>query len=161
MPNFDPNQFLDAQQTEVNEKRPPLPVENPEAEDGLYIAQIGEIKTDSGTIGKGDRTGEPWVSVLVPLKIDVPPQLRDALKLPPQLTLTDRVFLDLLPSGAGIDNAPGKNRGQKNYREATGMNVAGEAFAWRMLSGKVVKLKITHEMYQEAIQERIAGVFAA
>ena len=28
---FDPNVFLDAQQTEVNEKRPPIPTENPEA----------------------------------------------------------------------------------------------------------------------------------
>ena len=52
---FDPNVFLDAQQNEVNEKRPALPTENPDDENGLYTAVVGEIKTDAGTIGKGDR----------------------------------------------------------------------------------------------------------
>ena len=105
---FDPNAFLDAQITETNEKRPPLPTENPEAEDGLYTAVIGEISTASGTIGKGDRAGQTWVSMIVPLKIQVPPVLQ-ATGLPPELTLTDRVFLDLTPQG-GIDRAEGLAR---------------------------------------------------
>ena len=57
--SFDPNVFLHAQTTEVNEKRPPLPADNPAAEDALYLAVIGEIKTASGTIEKGDRAGQP------------------------------------------------------------------------------------------------------
>lgn len=152
---FDPNQFLDAQQTEVNERRALLPVENPADEHGFYTAQVGEITPASGTIEKGDRTGQPWLAMVVPLKIDVPPELRDSLRLPPQLTLTDRAFIDLLPGGAGIDNSPGKNSRQKEYREATGQNVAGEPFAWRNLTGKVVKIKITHEIYNDAPQERL------
>lgn len=156
---FDPNVFLDAQQTEVNEKRPPLPTENPDAPDGLYTAVIGEIKSDAGTIGKGERVGQPWVSMVIPLRIQVPSNLQ-ALGLPPELTLTDRAFLDLTPSG-GIDNGKGKNRQQRAYRDATGTNNPGEPFAWRMLQGRVIKVKVTHEMYQEALQEKVAGVFPA
>lgn len=153
---FDPNVFLDAQQTEVNEKRPPLPTENPDDPNGLYTAVIGEIKTDAGTISKGDRTGQPWVSMVIPLRIQVPGVIQ-ALGLPEELTITDRAFLDLTPQG-GIDNAKGKNRQQRAYRDATGTNVPGEAFAWRMLTGRVVKVKIAHELYQESLQEKIAAI---
>lgn len=155
MSQFDANVFLDAQQTEVNERRPPLPVENPYSADGLYIAQIGEITTASGTIEKGDRAGQPWLSMVVPLKIDVPPEMRDAMKLPPQVTLTDRAFVDLTPDGKGIDNSPGRNSRQKEYREAADMNQPGVPFSWRALTGKVVKVKVTHDMYEGNIQERL------
>ncbi len=102
--SFDPNVFLHAQTTESNEKRPPLPAENPGAEDALYTAVIGEIKTATGTIEKGDRAGQPWVSMLVPLRIQVPPEVQ-AIGLSPELTLTDRVFLDLTPQGARVGDA--------------------------------------------------------
>ena len=153
---FDPSVFLDAQQTEVNEKRPPIPADNPDAADGLYVAVIGEIKADSGTIGKGDRTGQPWVSMVIPLRIQVPSQVQ-ALGLPPELTLTDRAFLDLTPQG-GIDNAKGKNRQQRAYRDATDTNKPGEPFAWRMLQGRTVKVKVAHEMYEGAIQEKVSAI---
>ena len=156
---FDPSQFLDAQITEANEKRPPLPTENPDAADGLYVAQIGEITTASGVIGKGDNAGKPWISMVVPLRIQVPASLQ-ATGLPPELTLPDRVFLDLTANGA-LDNAKGKNRAQRNYREACGLNKPGEAFAWRMLQGKVVKVQVKHELYQEAVQERVGQVLAS
>jgi hypothetical protein len=157
--SFDPNVFLDAQITEANEKRPPLPAENPSSEDGLYLAVIGEIKTATGTIEKGERSGQPWVSMLVPLRIQVPQEVQ-ALGINPELTLTDRVFLDLTPQG-GLDNSKGKNRSQRVYRDACGMNKPGEPFAWRMLQGKTVRVKLTHELYDGAIQERIGGVFAS
>jgi hypothetical protein len=153
---FDPSVFLDAQITEVNEKRPNVPTENPDAEDGLYMAVIGEVKTDAGTIGKGEKIGQPWVSMLVPIKLQIPAVLQ-GIGLPAELTITDRAFLDLTPQGS-IDNSKGKNRQQKNYRDATGLNTSGEVFAWRMLTGKVVKVKIAHELYEGNIQERIAQV---
>lgn len=156
MSMFDPNAFLDAQTTEANEKRPPLPAENPEDPNGTYVALIGEIGTDSGTIGKGERQGQPWVSMLVPLQITVPASLQ-ASGFPKTLTITDRVFLDLTANG-GMDNGPGKNNRQRLYREATGLNKKGEPFAWRMLQGKPIRVKISHELYNENIQERIAQV---
>lgn len=154
--SFDPNVFLHAQTTEVNEKRPPLPADNPAAEDALYLAVIGEIKTASGTIEKGDRAGQPWVSMLVPLKIQVPAEVQ-SIGLNPELTLTDRVFLDLTPQGT-LDNSKGKNRQQRVYREATGMNRPGEAFSWSMLQGRTVKVKLTHELYNGEIVERISNI---
>lgn len=157
---FDPAAFLDATQTEVNERRPLLPVENPADTAGFYVAQVGEITTASGVVGKGANTGRPWLSMVVPLKLEVPQQLQDALKLPPTLTLTDRAFVDLTPENS-IDNAPGRNRAQKMYREATGLNNPGEAFAWRMLTGRVVKVKVTHEMYNDLPVEKVAGIFRA
>ena len=109
-----------------------------------------------GTIGKGDKQGQPWLSMIVPLRIQVPSAVQ-GIGLPPEITLTDRAFLDLTPSG-GIDNSKGKNRQQRSYREATGMNRAGEPFAWRMLQGKVIKVKIAHELYNDQIQERVSAI---
>lgn len=161
--NFDPTAFLDATTTEANERRDPLPEENPDAADKLYTAVIGEIDTKNfktGIIGKGERTGQPWLSAGIPLRIQVPASLQQQRGLPPELIITDNLFMDLTPAGT-LDNSKGKNRGQMNYRIACGMNKAGEPFSLRMLGGKVVKVKIKHEMYNEAIQERIAGVFAS
>lgn len=155
---FNPSVFLEAQTAEVNEKRPPFPPENPDSADGLYTAVIGEITTDSGLIGKGDRVGQPWISMIIPLKIEVPQKLQDALKFGPSFTLTDRAFLDLTPQGT-LDNAPGKNRQQRNYREACDLNKPGDVFAWRMLTGRVVKVKVAHEVYEGNVQERVAGIF--
>ena len=153
---FDPSTFLDAQQTEVNEKRPLIPTENPEDTNGLYTAVIGEITTGSGTIGKGDRAGQPWISMIIPLKLQIPAAVQ-ALGLPAELTITDRAFLDLTPQGS-IDNGKGKNRAQRNYREACELNQPGQPFAWRMLTGRMVKVKVTHEPYQDTVQEKITHI---
>jgi len=153
---FDPSVFLDAQVTEVNEKRPPLPTENPDHANGLYLAVIGEITTGSGTISKGDNAGKPWVSMIIPLRVQVPPSVQ-GLGIPPEVTLSDRAFLDLTAQGA-LDNSKGKNRRQKDYREATGTNVAGIPWAWRQLQGKTVMVKVQHELYNESIQERVGAI---
>ena len=164
---FDPSIFLDAQITEVNERRELLDVQNPESPDGLYTAIIGEVKTDSGTIGKGDRAGQPWMSMMVPLKVQVPASMQSAKKLPPELTFTDRVFIDLTPDGRGIDNSPGKNRGQKHYREICDLNKPGDVFAWRMLTGRPVKVRLVHvavtptDGSEPFLREELAGVFRA
>ena len=150
---FDPSVFLDAQTTEVNEKRPSIPTENLDSPDGLYTAVIGEIKTDSGAIGKGERAGQPWISMVIPLKLQLG-AASQALGLPAEFQLTDRAFLDINPQG-GLDNSKGKNNQQRKYREATGLNNPGEPFAWRMLTGKVVKVKVAHELYNDAIVEKV------
>ena len=156
---FDPNVFLDATTTEVNEKRPPIPTENPDDANGLYTAVVGEITTSSGTIGKGDNAGKPWISMIIPLRLQLPTAIQ-GLGLPPEFTLTDRAFLDLNDAGS-IDNGKGKNRRQREYRDATGTNVPGVAWSWRQLQGKVVKVKVTHELYEGNIQERPAAILPA
>ena len=154
---FDPATFLDATTMEVNKKRPPLPTENPADTNGFYMAVIGEIKTATGTISKGERLGQPWLQMVVPLRLQLPPQIQ-ALGLSAEFTLTDRPMIDLTAEGS-IDNAIGKNRAQFNYREATGTNKAGEPWSWRMLQGKTGKVKVAHEDYRGNIVEKVAGVF--
>src|SRR3990167_2231999 len=156
---FDPAVFLDATTTDANEKRPPLPTENPADANGLYLAVIGEIKTATGIIGKGERIGQPWLQMVVPLRLQLPPQVQ-ALGLSAEFQLTDRPMLDLTPQGS-IDNAKGKNNAQRLYREATGLNKPGETFAWRQMQGMQVKVKVQHELYNGNVVEKVGGVFPA
>ena len=41
---------------------------------------------------------------------------------------------------------------------AAGLNKPGEPFAWRMLTGKVVKVKVAHELYNDAIVEKVSQI---
>lgn len=152
---FDPTTFLDTTISESNEKRPPLPALNPEDPLGQYMALIGEVVPKSG-----EKDGKPWLRMDVPLVIQVPASVQ-AQGLPPQLTLRDSVFIDMTPDGKGIDMGKGRNNRQRIYREAAGMNTAGQAWSWRMMQGKMVKVSVKHEMYNDAIQERAGNVFPA
>lgn len=157
---FDPNLFLDAQQSEVNTKRPPLPTENPADSSGYFTAVIGEVTSSAGSISKGERIGQPWLMMNVPLQIEVPQQVQDQLGIKLEkgtITLTDRVMIDLTPQNT-IDNSAGRNRRQRLYREAVDMNKPGDVFSWRKLQGQVVKVKIAHELYEGEIQEKVGLV---
>jgi len=160
MSMFDPNSFLDAQTTEVNEKRPLLPTENPTTSDGLYVATIGEIPAPkSGTISKGDNAGKPWVMMMAPLKIEVPAELQ-ALGIPKTVTINYTAFLDLTAEG-NLDNSKGKNNAQRVLREAAGMNVPGQPFSWRMLTGRPVKVKVKHKSLNDTFVEDVGGILPA
>jgi len=152
--SFDPKLFLQAQVTEINEKRPPLPMENPASPDGTYLSLMGEPTTDTGVIEKGDRAGQVWLSIAVPHKIEVPQQLQDTLKIQPVVVITDRVFIDLTPQKT-IDNSPGRNRRQRLYREALDLNKVGDVWAWYKVAGQAIKIKVEHEMYLGEPQDRI------
>lgn len=161
MSPFDPNLFLDAQTDTANTRRPPLPVQNPESADGFYTAVIGECKTATGTYEKGERVGQHWLSILVPLQIQVPPQVKDSLGIDqPTVTLTDRVFIDLTPQNT-IDNGVGRNRRQRQYREALDLNKPGDVWSWRMAVGQPIKVQVQHELYEGEVQERIGNLLKA
>ncbi len=149
---FNPTAFLDATQTEVNEERPRIPAD-------FYPAVIGEIdptKIKSGRYEKGDRVGQPWMNMPVPIKLQLPAEVQ-ALGLPAEFQLTDNVFIDLNASG-GVDNTKGKNTRQLDYRKATGTNNPGEPFAWRMLIGRPIKVQVKHEFYNDKIIERVGAI---
>lgn len=148
---FNPETFLDATLTEPSEKRPPLPV-------GDYTAIIGAI-TARAWQGKADPTksGIAWD---IPLTIDVPAEIQVELKMDQStLPLKDSLMLDLTANGT-IDNAPGKNRRLRAYREATDMNKPGDVFSARKMEGKIVKVKITHDLWEGQPIEKISGVVA-
>lgn len=145
---FDPASFLDMTLNEPTEKRPPLPV-------GDYTAVIGEVSVRPWT-GKADPTKSGF-AMDVPLTVDIPAELQQSLGLPPTLTFKDSLMLDTTPQG-GIDNGVGKNRQLRNYREALDVNKPGDVFSPRAMQGRVVKVKVTHELYQGNLMERIGGV---
>jgi hypothetical protein len=149
--NFDPALFLDITLTEPTEKRAPLPVDD-------YTAVIGEV-TPRAWQGRQD-PNKSGMSLDVLLVVDVPAELQAASGLPPTLTLKDGIRLDLTPGG-GIDNGKGKNRQLRAYREALNMNKPGDVFSPRMMQGQVVRIKVTHEIYQDAPVERVSGVTMA
>ena len=149
---FDPATFLDATMEEPTVKRPPLPV-------GDYKAVIGEIKARAWT-GKKDPTksGIAWD---IPLTLEVPAEVQASLGIEQAtLNFTDSLMLDLTEGGT-IDNSPGKNRRLRIYREATNMNKPGDVFSARKLQGQVVTVKLTHDLWEGDIVERISGVASA
>lgn len=154
--SFDPAAFLQSTTTEVNEEREKIPV-------GWYTAQIGEIDSKnakSGTIGKGDRLGDPWLMIRVPLKLQLPAEVQ-AKGLPAEFQLTDSVFIDLTPQGS-VDNSKGKNPRQRIYRDAAGLNKPGEPFSWQMLMGRPVKVEVKHKVLPDGrIIEEIGNILGA
>ena len=61
---FDADNFMNAVFTEANDTRlVPCPA-------GEFHAVIEKAEPKSGTIGKGDRIGQPWAQIAVSLKIE-------------------------------------------------------------------------------------------
>ncbi len=168
---FDPTEFLDAPTSTVNERRAVVPVENPDTPDGLYVAMIGQVEMACGLISKGDRMGQPWLQAVVPLELQLTPTLQQTLGFDkPVFTVTDRPMLDLMPGASidaagklhgSLDNGKGKNRAQKAYRDALDLNKQGDTFSWRQVQGRLVKVKLSHDIYQGAPVEKIALVLKA
>ena len=147
---FDPDAFLNVQLTEPTVKRPPLPI-------GEYQAQIEKVSARTWTSKKDtSKSGIAWD---VQLKLFVPPEIQTQLGIdvPQGLTFTDSLMLDLTPQGT-IDNSAGKNRRMRAYREALDMNKPGDVFSAARMIGGMVKAKISHEIYEGEIMERITGV---
>jgi hypothetical protein len=149
MMNFDPAAFVNMETDQVSERRPPLPP-------GDYTGTIGEVKAVPWT-GKSDPS-KSGIRLQVPIKLMLTPEVQAELKLPqPELQLTDSVMLDMSDNG-GIDYTPGRNGQLRKYRDATGLNVKGEPFAPRMLTGRMVLVKVNHDLYNGEVVEQIGGV---
>lgn len=153
--DFDPNAFISQETTQQSEKRPPVPAQD-------YITTITELKADrwQSKDKLDEATGELKSGPLFvfTLTLDLPEAVRDQCKIK-QLVLSDRVMLDVVPGGSALDFSVGKNNRLRIYREATGLNQAGEPFSPGMLVGKLIKVRVTHDVYNGMIQER-AGALA-
>lgn len=150
--NFDPMAFLDAATSEAFTKRPPLPV-------GDYIATVGELAPRSGEIKKGDRKGEQYQALNVPLEIslDQYPEAKNALGgAVDKVTVYHMVMLDV--KNGSLDNSPGKNNNLRRYREALDLNTPGQPFAPRMMQGRPIRVKIKHDIYEGELQERVDSI---
>lgn len=144
---FDPAQFLDITVESPFEERIPLPI-------GEYTAMIGQITARSWQSKDGTKAGVAWD---IPLVVDVPPDVQQTCKCSPTLKITDSAMLDINESGNGFDFGPGQNRVLKDYREATDTNKPGDKFGAKVLQGKVIKVRITHDLWEGRVREKIAG----
>ena len=142
---FDAEQFLNITVDSPFTDRIPLPA-------GEYTAMIGTIKPRvwSNKTSSG-------VAIDITLVVDVPAEAQQLCECRPTMILTDSTFLDLVEGGMGFDLGPGKNRVLKDYREATDLNRPGEKFGLTMLQGKVIRIKITHDVYEGKPREKITG----
>lgn len=152
---FDPTSFLDAQTTQESKKRPPLPAGRE------FVGIIGELKPRQWQSDKGG-THKEGIAFDVPVTIDLTayPDLGEKYKDTPQIVLMDSIMLDTTEGGA-IDYSPGKNGKLRRYRESTNLNVAGQPFAPRMLTGRQVKVKISHRTYEGELYDQIDSVAKA
>jgi len=153
MSNFDPASFLDATITEASTKRNPIPA------GADVVAIIGEPKPRPWQ-GKADPT-KSGIAMDIPMEIDLSayPEIAAIVGVP-KVFLTDSIMLDLKENG-GIDLAPGKNGKLRRYREALGMNEAGQAFSFRAMQGRMIKVKIKHEPYEGELYDKVDSVAKA
>ena len=146
---FDPQAYLDLPIDEPLEKRPPLPV-------GDYIATVKEVK--SRVWAKKDEPTRTGIAYDVSLTLEIPGNVREAMGFDqPTITLNHSIMLDLTETGS-IDREKGKNRRLREYREALDMNKVGESFRISASVGKMLMVKVSHEMYQGAVSERVASL---
>lgn len=155
MEQFDPNAYLDLPIDVPLEKRPPLPV-------GDYVATVKDLTArqwQSKDKYNADGSLKSGIAYDVQLELQIPEAVRVVSGLTQEtLTLKDGIMVDMLPGGGGIDTAPGKNGQLRRYREALDMNKAGESFRPRAMVGRLIKVRVKHELYQDAIQERVDSV---
>lgn len=142
---FDAEQFLNITVDSPFTDRIPLPA-------GEYTAMIGTIKPRvwSNKTSSG-------VALDITLVVDVPAEAQQLCECRPTMILTDSAMLDLVEGGMGFDLGPGKNRVLKDYREATDLNRPGEKFGLTMLQGRIIRIKITHDVYEGKPREKITG----
>ena len=150
MSAFDPTAFLNATVDAPLERRAPLP-------EGDYTAIIGEPAVRVAQ-GKKDPS-QTYTFLDVPLTVQVPAEMQNDHDLPPTISVRDSMFLDIAESG-GMDLRPGKNSGLRRYREALGMNKAGQPFSIAQMQGQALRVKVTHTLYNEQVQEQVGGIAA-
>lgn len=144
---FDSDAFLQATITQsVDTTRTPVPP-------GDYTVQINTdekaISVDKGTIGKGDRAGQPWASLVVLMTIPDPSgSIKAATGRDPAI-VRHNIFLDFALDGS-LDFSTGKNIQFAKLFEACGWPVDDKkrlttGFGPQWLRGKTLKVKLINE----------------
>jgi hypothetical protein len=146
---FDPSLFLDAQTQEASVRRPPLPI-------GEYMGQLGEPKFRQ-TQGKKDPSASyTWLDVPVIIDLSQYPTVREMV-WQDQVVLIYSGRVDVSPSG-GLDYGKGRSPALRQIRDATGLNIAGQAFSPRMLQGRFVRVRVKHESWEGEVLDKIDSV---
>lgn len=132
---FDPNTFLEMTVTDANSTvSVPVPV-------GEYLAVVEKVEA------------RPWQSKDDPTKagmaLDVLWNIDDAnvkaLLEREKVTCKQGIMLDVTDTG-GLDMGKGKNVGLGRLREALDLNQPGVPFSFKMIEGRMAKVRITHRL---------------
>jgi hypothetical protein len=142
---FNPEQFLDATTTESLVRRPPIPA-------GTEL--LGVITDIKPRVWQGKK--DPSQSGVV-MDVQIELDTSGVKDQPPKVTLTDGIMLDVTAQGS-IDYSPGHNAKLRRYREALGMNVAGQPFSFRMMLGRPIRVSISHRVVEGETYDQINGV---
>ncbi len=125
---FDPKQLLESKIEGANATK--IPAKLP----GEYVFSVKSVKTDGGTIGKGERTGQPWGSLVLMLDIIDGPELG---------SFRHSIMLDLTPYGT-LAQDPESNVRLGRLREAVGLNQPGKTFEFTQLVGTTFRGRVEH-----------------
>lgn len=150
---FDPNTFLHATTTEALTRRPPIPSGT------QLVGTIGEITAAEWASKDGTKSG---MKFNVPIKFDLLayPEIHKVVGVD-SVQLSDTIMLDLTADKQGIDWSPGKNGGLRRYREALGMNTPGEPFSPFAMSGRLIRVEISHREYNNELYDEVKSVAKA
>ena len=148
MSTFNPEQFLDQQITETNDTIViPVPV-------GEYIAVATGVKCRPWQSKDGSQSG---------LALDITWEIDDASVKEflgrDKVTCKQGIMLDVIDSG-GLDMGKGRNIGLGRLREALGLNVPGQPFAFSMIPGRAARVKVSHRVAGEEIFAEVKQVAA-
>jgi hypothetical protein len=154
--SFDPSAFLDSTTTEALIKRPPLPAGSD------FVGMITEATVRSWTSQKPEAKVKSGIAVDLKIEIEMAqyPEAHVIVGVD-KVVMTPGIMLDLKDDRKSIDWGPGKNGNLRRYREALGMNNAGEAFSIRQMVGRPIRMKIKHRPYEGELYDEVDSVSKA
>lgn len=142
---FDPEAFLNAQHQGANATQfKPCPA-------GEYNAVVDDVKPREWRSKDGTKSGVA-LDVLWSIDSDV---VRNELGRD-KVIVTQGIMLDLELSGA-LATGENKNVRLGQLREAVGLNDASAPFSFGMLRGRAAKVKVEHEVYNNAPMAKVTG----
>jgi hypothetical protein len=146
MSTFSPDTFLDATFTDSNSTaRVPIPEDD-------YPAVVKDVKVSPWTSRDGTKSGQR-LDVVWAIDSDSARQATGMNE--PQCR--QGIMLDLTEAG-GLDFAKGRNIQLGRLREATGLNVPGRPFSFRMLIGQAAKVHVSHRVVDDAVYDEVKSV---
>lgn len=146
---FDPTTFLNQSFDEaLDTKVTPCPV-------GEYLGLAEKVEVKPWASRDGSSSG---------LKLEIVWDIQDdnakAVTGRDTVRVRQQQMLDLTETGQ-LDLSKGKNVGLGRIREALGMNVAGQPFAFSMIQGRMAKVKVSHRAAGEDLYDEVKAIASA
>lgn len=148
--SFNPEEFLSTSFSEPTAtQKTPCPV-------GEHTAVVDSIKPRVWE-GKGANVGKAGVAFDVFWSVTDPAVLAELQK--DKVLVKQSFMFNFIEGTQVIDTEKSKQDVRfGRFREAIGLN--DEEFSWVMAIGRMAKVKVEHEMYEGAPQDKVVGVLA-